>query len=322
MALGAQPQHIPATAERLLRSADDLWWLAGDTSTDLHWYSRRLLLVSVIVASELHLLTDASAGHAETWAFIERRVADVALFGRGAGEMLSVGQEAAAGVGSIITAAASLVQPLPGFFSSQVLGRGSSASRRPSDAAAPFSPDTTTADGRPFASAAAPLAAASAVASAIGSSAPAAAAAAALKATAPQLMPGSGGPLDAVAKSVLPPPLAAAGDAILRGLFGIGNSTSSSADAKEPVAAAHNNASDTLQSAAAVPLEAATTAARTIGSSGPGAAVSAALRAAAPQLIPGTGGPIDAAAKSILPAPVASAGEAVVHGLFGRVARR
>lgn len=46
MALGAQPQHLPSTLGRLGAAADELWYRAGDVSTDLHWYSRRALLVS------------------------------------------------------------------------------------------------------------------------------------------------------------------------------------------------------------------------------------------------------------------------------------
>lgn len=303
MALGALPQHLPATAERLLRSADDLWWLAGDTSTDIHWYSRRLLLCSVIVASELHLITDASTGNADTWAFIERRVNDVSAFGRGAGEALSVGRASAEGVGSILTATVSLLQPIPQFLLQQLgqhvqsLDTAAKSSNRGPNAAVPS------------------------VLLSLGS----------------MLVPGAGGAVDALATSLLPREVAAAGDAVVRSIVDGSNRPShftpppvdseieqngtvgagGAEQPQRPVELHGPSLSGALDVAVDSVAPTAAKAAATIGRSGPGAAVSSALRSLAPTLVPGTGGAVDALAKSLLPRQVAATGEAVVRGLFG-----
>jgi hypothetical protein len=214
MALGAQPQHFSSTSERLLKSADDLWWLAGDTSTDIHWYSRRLLLVSVIVASELHFLTDTSPACADTFAFIERRVADVSIFGRGAGEALSVGQASAAGVGSILTAGLGLLQPLPAFILQQLLSRPGAASVSSQPKVIEAEVEASPLDR--------PIATETITVTALARKGPGAAFSAALRATAPVLVPGTGGPIDTLAKSLLPASMASTGEAVVRGLFGDG----------------------------------------------------------------------------------------------------
>jgi ubiquinone biosynthesis protein COQ9 len=41
MALGALPQNLMETARNLGIMADEIWWHAGDRSTDMNWYSRR-----------------------------------------------------------------------------------------------------------------------------------------------------------------------------------------------------------------------------------------------------------------------------------------
>ena len=50
---------------------------AGDTSTDYNFYSKRALLAGVYSATLLYWLNDKSEGYEATWAFLERRVADV-----------------------------------------------------------------------------------------------------------------------------------------------------------------------------------------------------------------------------------------------------
>lgn len=67
MAQGLYPEHIPTTATRLAHVADEIWYQAGDQSTDINWYTRRGLLTAVIIASELHMLSDTSANLEDTW---------------------------------------------------------------------------------------------------------------------------------------------------------------------------------------------------------------------------------------------------------------
>ncbi len=51
MALGALPQNLPTTLNLLGRTVDEIWYRAGDRSTDVNWYTRRGLLLSVYVST-------------------------------------------------------------------------------------------------------------------------------------------------------------------------------------------------------------------------------------------------------------------------------
>lgn len=59
------------------RTADAIWHAAGDTATDFNHYTKRGLLLSVYGATLLYWLGDESEGRADTWAFLDRRIADV-----------------------------------------------------------------------------------------------------------------------------------------------------------------------------------------------------------------------------------------------------
>lgn len=82
MALGAMPQNLPDTLRHIAELMDEIWHIAGDNSTDLNWYTKRGLLGSVYVATELYMTTDRSPGFENTWDFLDRRLADVQTFGR------------------------------------------------------------------------------------------------------------------------------------------------------------------------------------------------------------------------------------------------
>ncbi|MFN7398091.1 MAG: COQ9 family protein [Sandaracinobacter sp.] len=73
----AFPGNARATAGLTWRTADTIWRLAGDTSTDFNHYSKRALAGSVYAATLLYWLNDESEGAADTWAFLDRRIANV-----------------------------------------------------------------------------------------------------------------------------------------------------------------------------------------------------------------------------------------------------
>jgi ubiquinone biosynthesis protein COQ9 len=56
---------------------DAIWRAAGDASTDFNYYSKRGLLAPVYGATLLYWLSDESDGAEETWAFLERRIANI-----------------------------------------------------------------------------------------------------------------------------------------------------------------------------------------------------------------------------------------------------
>ncbi|NNC48482.1 MAG: COQ9 family protein [Sphingomonas sp.] len=80
LAILAAPQNIPLGFKTGWRSADAMWRLAGDTSTDYNHYTKRIILSGVYGATLLAWLDDDSEEWTETAAFLDRRLADVAKF--------------------------------------------------------------------------------------------------------------------------------------------------------------------------------------------------------------------------------------------------
>ncbi len=84
----ALPKHAALGARCLYRSVDAIWHAAGDTSTDYNFYTKRLLLAGVYSATLLFWLNDESEGFSETWAFLDRRLAEAIKLGGGLGRAL------------------------------------------------------------------------------------------------------------------------------------------------------------------------------------------------------------------------------------------
>lgn len=80
MTLFSLPVHAADGSRALWQTADAIWTAAGDTSDDLNWYTKRVTLSGVYASTVLYWLGDQSAGHAETWAFLDRRIEDVMRF--------------------------------------------------------------------------------------------------------------------------------------------------------------------------------------------------------------------------------------------------
>jgi ubiquinone biosynthesis protein COQ9 len=80
LSIMASPPNGPAAVRLGWRSSDAMWRLAGDTATDFNHYSKRAILASIYAATLLVWIDDDSEGHAETIAFLDRRLAGVARF--------------------------------------------------------------------------------------------------------------------------------------------------------------------------------------------------------------------------------------------------
>lgn len=80
MTLFAQPQNMAIGSSLLWGTADAIWRALGDNSTDVNWYTKRMTLSAVYSATVLYWLGDDSDGQAATWAFLDRRIADVMRF--------------------------------------------------------------------------------------------------------------------------------------------------------------------------------------------------------------------------------------------------
>jgi len=70
------PNHTADAMRATWRTVDALWYAAGDVSADFSYYTKRATLAAIYTATLLYWLEDKSDGFAETWAFLDRRLAD------------------------------------------------------------------------------------------------------------------------------------------------------------------------------------------------------------------------------------------------------
>lgn len=82
MAKMALPQNAPASLKLLAELCDDIWYEAGDRSTDMNWYTKRGLLAAVYKSSEFYMIQDKSEDFTETWKFLDRRLKDLGTVGK------------------------------------------------------------------------------------------------------------------------------------------------------------------------------------------------------------------------------------------------
>ncbi len=75
--LFALPMYAPDGVKLVWGTSDAIWNALGDTSTDANWYTKRATLSGVYSSTVLYWLGDDSPDHAATWAFLDRRIADV-----------------------------------------------------------------------------------------------------------------------------------------------------------------------------------------------------------------------------------------------------
>lgn len=85
----AQPSNVPKSISELSSLADEIWFLAGDTSVDTSWYTKRASLSAIYAATELFMTTDKSPEFSETRDFLDRRFKDSQIVG---GTLGSIGQ--------------------------------------------------------------------------------------------------------------------------------------------------------------------------------------------------------------------------------------
>ena len=73
----AMPQNVPTGLKIGWRTADVMWRIAGDTSTDYNHYTKRMMLGGVYASTLLVWLDDQTEGWTETGSFLDRRIDDV-----------------------------------------------------------------------------------------------------------------------------------------------------------------------------------------------------------------------------------------------------
>jgi ubiquinone biosynthesis protein COQ9 len=80
MAILAMPAHLVHAAKLGWRAADLMWRAAGDTATDYNHCTKRTILAGVYAATATVLVDDDSEGHADTRAFLARRIEGIMRF--------------------------------------------------------------------------------------------------------------------------------------------------------------------------------------------------------------------------------------------------
>jgi ubiquinone biosynthesis protein COQ9 len=80
LAIMAMPQNAARALRLGWASADAMWRLAGDNSTDYNFYTKRTILAGVYAAVLAVFPDDRSEGKAETHAFLDRRIDGIIRF--------------------------------------------------------------------------------------------------------------------------------------------------------------------------------------------------------------------------------------------------
>lgn len=89
LAILAMPQNLARAAQLGWRAADAMWRAAGDTATDYNHYSKRMTLGAVYASTIAVFLDDESEGHADTRAFLARRIENIMQFERAKAKWLT-----------------------------------------------------------------------------------------------------------------------------------------------------------------------------------------------------------------------------------------
>lgn len=93
LAIMAMPHNAPAALRLGWASADAMWRLAGDTATDYNHYTKRLTLGALYASTLAVFAHDESEGHADTRAFLDRRIDGVMRFEKAKARLLKPSDE-------------------------------------------------------------------------------------------------------------------------------------------------------------------------------------------------------------------------------------
>jgi ubiquinone biosynthesis protein COQ9 len=96
LAFMALPQNAALGLKLTHGTVDAMWVAAGDTSTDHNWYTKRMLLAGVYGSTLAFWLDDTSDGHADSWAFLDRRIGNVLQIPKITAKLGKIGKCAAA----------------------------------------------------------------------------------------------------------------------------------------------------------------------------------------------------------------------------------
>ncbi|KAM9352672.1 ubiquinone biosynthesis protein COQ9, mitochondrial [Symphorus nematophorus] len=98
------PHNIPDSLKHLSTLVDDIWYYAGDRSTDMNWYTKRAALTGIYNTTELVMVQDSSPDFQDTWNFLDNRIQDVVNMASTAKQVQSTGEAVVQGlVGAALT---------------------------------------------------------------------------------------------------------------------------------------------------------------------------------------------------------------------------
>lgn len=94
--------NIPISLTELHALSNDILSLAGDSSVDASWYSKRMALSAIYASAEVVMTRDPTVDMSETAAFVDRRFEDKLVMKEkleGVGQCVSFWGNTAVGVG-------------------------------------------------------------------------------------------------------------------------------------------------------------------------------------------------------------------------------
>ncbi|KAG7523347.1 ubiquinone biosynthesis protein COQ9, mitochondrial [Solea senegalensis] len=98
------PHNIPDSLKHLSNMVDDIWYYAGDRSTDMNWYTKRAVLTGIYNTTELVMVQDSSEDFQDTWNFLDNRIQDVVNMASTAKQVQSTGEAVVQGLmGAAVT---------------------------------------------------------------------------------------------------------------------------------------------------------------------------------------------------------------------------
>lgn len=93
LSIMAMPQNLAASTRLGWRSADAMWRLAGDRSTDYNHYTKRAILGGIYAATLQVFAGDQSDDKVETRGFLDRRIEGIIRFEKAKGQLLRAPDE-------------------------------------------------------------------------------------------------------------------------------------------------------------------------------------------------------------------------------------
>ena len=78
----SKPKHNRLGLKYLYKTVDNIWYLAGDNSTNFNFYTKRIILASIYSATVLYWLNDNSENKINTNNFLLARLKNTSIFSK------------------------------------------------------------------------------------------------------------------------------------------------------------------------------------------------------------------------------------------------